>query len=141
MARIPRHGARGRRGDAPPHVGLGHLRGPKEDEQAPGNGRPRGGRARGRASQAGLPQGQRPATLTPGFQRPWVQARMDLRVGRCVCLLARTAQLAEGGREGEENSNLVLLGEREVMTRPSVTAVRTYLKGHLVEEGTDSSET
>lgn len=108
LARIPCHGARGRRGDASPHVGLGHLRGPEEDEQAPGNGRPRKGRARGRASQAGVPQGQRPAPLTPGFQRPWVQTRMDPRVGRCVCFLAPTAQLAEGGQEGGENSILVL---------------------------------
>lgn len=31
----PHYGARGRRGDASPRVGLGHLRGPEEDEQAP----------------------------------------------------------------------------------------------------------
>lgn len=63
----PHHGARGRRGDASPRVRLGHLRGPEEDEQAPGNGGPRGGRARGRASQVGLRQGQRPATLARGL--------------------------------------------------------------------------
>lgn len=71
------HGARGRSGDASPRVRPGHIRGPEEDEQAPGNGGRGWGRARWpgpprmqgfRASQVGLLQGHLRVTA-PG-RRP-----------------------------------------------------------------------
>lgn len=99
-----RHGARGRRGDASPGVRLGHLRGPEEDEQAPGKGGPRGGRAGSEnglrrrgvgAFWAGLRQGQRLGLTAPpgsstGSQRPWVQICANPRVGTGVRCLALT---------------------------------------------------
>lgn len=47
LAPRPRHGARGGGGVVSPRVWLRHVRGLEEDEQAPGNGVRRGGRARG----------------------------------------------------------------------------------------------
>lgn len=115
-----RHGARGRRGHASPGLRLGHLRGPEEDEQAPGKGDPRWGRAReqekaatagsrgslGRARARTAPRA--PSFPPPGSQRPCVQVRANLRVGTGVRFPALTrAQCGECGQEGEEDRNLV----------------------------------
>lgn len=102
-----RHGARGRRGDAPPGVRLGHLRGPEEDEQAAGEGGPRApGRGVG-GRDPGVPAGSRgsrkdsawtpaPAGSPPRCPRPGAQMHARPPVGRCV-------RWPERGRGGDRD--------------------------------------